>query len=343
MMSIEQRAADGPAAGGVAADVPPVPETTVPPQRRLAQAGGFAAAIVVILVIGRLAAPEFVAGDNLLTILRAASITAIVALGMTFLTISGNFFSLSVAQTAVLGSVVYAAVASTGAGFPGALAAVIVVCVVLGAIQGGVVGLGGNPVVVTLAAGAAITGFVLLATDSKRVLLKAPADSLTAQIGRSSPLGVPSATWAFAIVAILCILLLERTTLGRRTILVGANRAAAVASGMNVGLVIVTAFVISALTAGLAGVLTTAEFGVADSAQFGGLDIDAIAAVLVGGTSIKGGEGSVTRTCIGALFIAALRNFLQVEGLSTGWQLTFVGAAVVVAVCVYGLMKRSER
>jgi ribose transport system permease protein len=283
---------------------------------------------IALVVVGRVTTPEFVTSDNLLAILRAASITAIVALGLTFVTISGNYFSLSVAQTAVLASVLYAAVASSHAGVVLAVLVVLAACAL---------------VVVTLAAGAAIIAGVLYATDSKRVLLKVPGDSLAAEIGRAAPLGIPTATWAFVVVALVCVLLLDKTVLGRRTIMVGANRLAAVASGLNVTLVITATFVISAITAGIAGILTAAEFGVADSAQFTGLDIDAIAAVLVGGTSIRGGEGSVTRTCVGALFIATLRNLLQLRGYSTGIQLTFVGLAVVVAVCVYALMKRKER
>ncbi len=320
---------------------PVVSETTkrrIEPQTLVVLVVAFA-----LLVAGRVTTPEFITSDNLLAILRAASITGIVALGLTFVTISGNYFSLSVAQTAVLASVLYAAVASTGAGVFLALLIALAACVVVGLVQGAIVGAGGNPVVVTLAAGSALIAVVLYATDSKRVLLKVPADSLAADLGRASPLGIPTATWAFVVVAIACILLLEKTTLGRRTIMVGANRLAAVASGLNVMLVIAAAFVISAITAGIAGILTAAEFGVADSAQFTGLDIDAIAAVLVGGTAIKGGEGSVTRTCVGALFIATLRNLMQVRGYSTGVQLTVVGLAVVAAVCAYATTKRKER
>jgi len=303
--------------------------------------------VVVLLValallgVGRLTTPAFVTGTNMLTILRAASLTAIVALGLTFVTISGNFFSLSVAQTAVVGSVLYAALADRG-GFALGLAGVLAVCLVLGAMQGAVVGRGGNPIVVTLAAGAAIVGVVLIATHNDRVLLTTPPGSLAVRFGQASPLGVPTQTWAFGVVAIACYLILSRTVLGRRTILLGANRRAAVATGMNAVRVIMFAFAISSVTAGIAGALTSAQFGVADSQQFNGMDIDAIAAVLVGGTSIRGGEGSVLRTCIGAVFIAMLRNLLQIRGYTTGVQLTVEGITVVVAVCAYAFIKRKD-
>ena len=258
---------------------------------------------------------------------------------MTFVTLSGNYFSLSVVQTAVVASVLYASVASSS-GFAAGLIVALGACILLGVIQGWIVGLGGNPVVVTFATGAAVIGLVLVATHSNRVQLTA--SGIATSIGTVSPLGIPTPTWAFGIVALAAYLTLERTNLGRRTKLVGANHAAAVASGLNVQRTIAAVFAISALAAGVVGVLTAAQFGVADSQQFNNIDINAIAAVLVGGTSIRGGEGGVVRTCLGALFIAMLGNLLQVRGYSTGVQDTLTGAAVVIAVCGYGLIKRRE-
>lgn len=296
------------------------------------------AAFIAVLVVGGLTAPDFLTGSNLLNVLRAASITGIVALGLTFVTISGHYFSLSVLQTAVLASVLYAAVGSVS-GFWGGLAAMLAACLVVGAVQGLVISVGGNPVIVTFAAGAAILGLVLWATGSARVLLRAPSESLAAQVGGATPLGVPMATWAFVVLAVISHIVLQKTTLGRRTILVGANKAAAVAIGINVRTVIVAAFCISAVAAGIAGMLSASEFGVADSAQFPNLDINAVAAVLVGGTAIKGGQGSALQTVAGAIFISLLDNYLQIIGLPTGVQLLCVGGAVVLAVSVYTLVK----
>jgi ribose transport system permease protein len=318
--------------------LPLVSESAAKRTRRLAIGPLVVVAVAIaLLVIGKATTPQFVTGSNALTILRAASLTAIVALGLTFVTISGNYFSLSVAQTAVVASVLYASIGSSG-GFVVGLIVALAVCTLLGAAQGAIVGLGANPVVVTFATGATVIGGVLVATHGNRVELHA--SGLATELGQSSPLGVPTETWAFVLCAVACYLVLERTTLGRRTKLVGANRDTAVASGLNVMRIVIAVFAISALVAAIAGVLTAAQFGVADSTQFTGTDINAIAAVLVGGTSIRGGEGSVQRTCMGAVFIAMLSNLLQVRGYSTGIQLTFIGLAVVIAVCAYGLVKR---
>jgi simple sugar transport system permease protein/ribose transport system permease protein len=300
-----------------------------------------AAITVALLVAGRLSTPEFVTVSNMLTILRAASITGIVALGMTFVTISGNYFSLSVSQTAVLASIIYAALGASG-GLVVALGAALLACMAIGMLQGGIIGAGGNPVVVTVAAGAVIAGGALVATNSKRVLLHAPPDSLAVQIGQATPLGIPSATWAFVLAAAVCTFLLSRTSLGRRTYLVGANRRTAVASGLPVRTTIMVAFTVASVGACLAGVLNAAEFGVADTAQFTGLDINAIAAVLIGGTAIKGGEGSVARTAMGTLFIAVLQNLLQLRGYDYGVRLTVVGLVVAIAVSVYALVRKKR-
>jgi len=299
-----------------------------------------AAIVIALLVVGKVTTPQFVTSANFLTILRAGALTAIVALGMTFVTISGNYFSLSVVQTAVVGSVLYAAIASSSGFVPGLVVA-LGACLLLGVLQGGIIGLGGNPVVVTFAAGSAVIGVVLVATGNNRVQLNA--GGLATAIGQASPLGIPTPTWAFGIVAVVCYLILEHTTLGRRTKLVGANRATAEASGLGVMRTIVAVFAISAFAAGVVGVLTAAQFGVADSQQFNNIDIESIAAVLVGGTSIRGGEGGAFRTCLGALFIAVLNNLLQVRGYSTGVQDAVTGAAVVLAVCGYGLIKRRSQ
>ena len=215
----------------------------------------------------------------------------------------------------------------------------VATCLVVGAVQGLVISVGGNPVVVTFAAGAAILGLVLWVTNSNRVLLQAPSGSLAVQIGAGAPLGIPMATWAFVVLSVVSQLVLQKTTLGRRTTLVGANKATALAVGINVRVIIVAVFCISALAAGIAGMLSAAEFGVADTAQFPNLDIDAVAAVLVGGTAIKGGQGTALQTVVGAVFISLLRNYLQIMGLSTGIQLVCVGIAVVLAVSGYTLMK----
>jgi ribose/xylose/arabinose/galactoside ABC-type transport system permease subunit len=309
-------------------------------RRRRIATGITVAAVLGIVLVGGLLVPEFLSPSNLLSVLRAASVTGVVAIGLTFVTISGNYFSLSVAQTAILATIVYATAASAG-GFTIGILAVLVVCVVVGLAQGLVVGSGGNPIVVTLATGAILLGIVLLMTGGQRVRL-VPVDDVSL-FGQLTPMGVPFATWAFVVLALVCHLVLKNTTIGRRTVLLGANRQTATSIGYNVRWIIAGVFLISSVTAGLAGILTAAEFGVTDASQFTSLDVDAIAAVLVGGTAIKGGQGSILQTTVGVVFIALLNNLLQILGLSTGIRLSLIGVAVVIAVVGYALMKERSR
>lgn len=311
-------------------------------RRRTAATVVMVGIVLALVIAGAIFVPEFLSPSNLLSVLRAASITGVVAIGLTFVTISGNYFSLSVAQTAILSTVVYATAASAG-GFLFGLAAVIAVCFIVGLVQGLVVGAGGNPIVVTLATGAVLLAIVLVVTGGNRVRLVPPVGESLSLFGQLSPLGIPFATWAFVLLAIVCHLLLKKTTLGRRTVLLGANKDTARSIGYNVRWVIAVVFLVASLTAGIAGVLTTAEFGVADASQFTSLDVDAIAAVLVGGTAIRGGQGSILQTTVGVVFIALLNNLLQILGLSTGIRLSLVGAAVVISVLAYSLMKERSR
>src|SRR5207302_6347767 len=114
------------------------------------------------------------------------------------------------------------------------------------------------------------------------------------------PLGVLTQSWAFLLLTALASLALARTRFGREVYLAGANRRAARASGLSVGRTTLVAFTLSSLAAGLAGVFTAAQITQAPLTQFNGMNIDVIAAVLVGGTALQGGEGSTVRTALGA-------------------------------------------
>ena len=129
-------------------------------------------------------------------------------------------------------------------------------------------------------------------------------------IGTGRPLGVPTQSWAFILLTILSTLVLTRSRFGREIYLVGTSRAAARASGLSVGKATVVAFMLSAIAAGIAGVFTAAQVAQAPLTQFDGLNIDVIAAVLVGGTALQGGEGSTLRSALGAVFIALLANLM---------------------------------
>jgi ribose transport system permease protein len=296
-----------------------------------------ASAVVILLGVGWITTPRFVTVNNALIIVRSASIIGIVAIALTFVTVSGNFFSLSIGQTASLSAITFSFLISQGWAVPVAIALTLTLAVALGALQGVAIAAGANPIITTLGAGAALFGLAAVLTDNKTVRT---ASNAADWLGRGRPFGIPNQTWAFVLLTIGAALILTRTPFGRRVILVGANAAAATAAGLRRGVVAIAVFAIASLGAGLAGMFTAAQVGQGITDQFPELNINAIAAVLVGGTVITGGEGSMFRTALGAVFIAALDNLLVIRGYSFGVRATVTGLAVLTGVAIFTALRR---
>lgn len=299
-----------------------------------------AAALAALAAVGWITTPEFISYRNGLNIIRAAAEIGIIAVTMTLITIAGSFFSLSVSQTAAGSAIAFAAFLSWGWPVWAALLAVVLLASLVGVLQGGAVALGGNPIVVTLAAGAVLFGAAAWLTDNKTVRTGTDAAEW---IGASRPLGIPSQTWAFAAIALITALVLTRTRFGREATLVGANRRAAATVGIRPGRIALYVFWASALGAALAGVFRAAQFSQGRLDHFDGMDIEAIAAILVGGAAIQGGEGSALRTALGAVFIAALQNLMVLRGFSFGVRMFYVGLAILVSVSAYTLVRNRRR
>jgi simple sugar transport system permease protein/ribose transport system permease protein len=297
-------------------------------------------AVVAILVAGGITTPEFLTVDNFLIVVRAASITGIAALGVTFVTLSGNFFSLSIEQTAAFCSIVFAEGLKHGYGLAVSIIFALATSVAVGVAQGLIVAAGLNPIVTTLGAGAALYGLAAVLTNNEVVnFTSSQADFL----GTGRPLGVPNQSWGFIALTILATLVLVRTRFGREIFLVGANRDAARASGLSVGKTTVIAFVLSSIAAAIAGIYTAAQSSQAPLTQFSGLNFDVIAAVLVGGTALQGGEGSTLRSALGAIFIALLANFMLLRQTSFGVRTLVTGLIVIVATSAFHLLRTRGR
>jgi ribose transport system permease protein len=309
--------------------------------RRLVAPASVGLAVCLILLAGGLTTPQFLTVDNILIVVRSASITGIVALGMTFVTLSGNFFSISVEQTAAFSSIIFAESLAHGYGLAAGLALAFGCAVAIGVGQGLIVAGGLNPIVVTLGAGAALYGLAAVITHNEVVNFDSSA--AVNWIGTGRPLGVPTQSWAFILLTILSTLVLTRSRFGREIYLVGTSRAAARASGLSVGKATVVAFMLSAIAAGIAGVFTAAQVAQAPLTQFDGLNIDVIAAVLVGGTALQGGEGSTLRSALGAVFIALLANLMLLRNAQYGTRLLVTGLVVVVATSAFHLLRTRGR
>ncbi len=301
-----------------------------------------AAAFLVLVAVGGVFNPAFLTPENGLAILRAAAMAGIVAMGATFITISGRFFSLALGQTAMFAGVLLAVLMAWGLPFAPAMALTLVAVIALGALQGVLIAMGANPIITTLGAGALLAGLAGLATDGKNV----PIDSaVVAWIGNGRILGIPTQTWAFLASVAVAWWVINKTRFGRETVLIGANRATAEASGINVGRVTILVFVIASLAAALMGVFEAAQFSKARVMGFGTVDFDVIAAVLVGGTAIQGGRGSPFQTAIGAIFIATVQNYMLLLAWSSGVRTLITGAMILVIVVIFHIanQKRGAR
>ena len=298
---------------------------------------GVGGAALIILLIGWMTNPAFLTKDNLLQIVRSGALIGIAAVGTTFITIAGHYFSLAIQQTAMCCAICFAAALSWGWGVVPALLVTVLLALALGLIQGYLVGIGANSIVLTLGVGVVIYGIAALVTDNKVVRT---GTDVAEWIGRARPLGIPTQTYALILFTIAAHIVLTRTRFGRLIVLVGTNKEAALATGLSVKKATLAAFAIASFTAGICGIFLAAQIGQGRVDQFPTLNFEVIAAVLVAGTAIQGGEGSALRTALGTIFIALLNNLLLLSGQPYGIRIFVVGFCVVLGVSLFFLLKR---
>lgn len=285
-----------------------------------------AAAVVVVAAV---TTHRFLTWDNVKAIFNSASLVGIMALGLTFVTLVGAIASLAVAQTAVVAAMVF--LSTLGLGLVPALVLAVLVGAAVTGLQGLLIGAwNANPVILTIGAGFLIDGFAQAVHGGSIVQ---PAGGGYSALN-SVPGGIPVAVYAMVALTVVFEYVLRRTVLGRQIVLVGENRAAAKGAGIAVVWVVVAAFALAGAGFAIGGAFLGAFNRGASTYLEGTLTFDAIAAVLVGGTSIGGGHGSAVRTLGGALAIATISDVLLLRGYGTGAQLLLKGLLVVIVVVV---------
>lgn len=317
------------------------PATTVPQENRARRRlpGPLATVLGVVLVaviVAAVTTQRFLTLDNARAILASAAFVGITAIGATLVMIAGSVVSLAASQTATVVAMVFLATQQWG------LAVAILIGlasgVVLTALQGAVIGCwAANPIVLTIAAGFAIGGIATWFSGGTPVYAEVPAYDML----NDAPLGLPLAVYVLLVLTVLAQWILRRTTAGRHMYLVGENRAAARAAGLPVGRVTVIAWAFFGACIAVTGVFLASFNTSANTALGGNLTLDAIAAVLAGGTAIAGGNGSALRTLGGAVLIAVISDVLLLRGFSTGAQILVKGVFVLAVVVTVHL--RSNR
>jgi len=288
--------------------------------------------VLILICIGfEFATGKFLTGRNISIVMQQASINIVLATGLTFVILTGG---IDLAVGSVLAVSAVTAVSMTlGPASSLAIPAALLVGLAMGAINGSLIAFFRLPAfIVTLGAMTAVRGLSRLAANDTTVFNAALP---FAWIGNSHIFGIPwMVVIALAVVAVSWFVL-RRTVLGVWIYGVGGNPDAARLSGIKVWAVLMFVYCMSGLLAGLAGVMSAARTLSANGAQLGmGYELDAIAAVILGGTSFVGGIGSIFGTLVGALIIAVLSNGLILMNVSEVWQLIIKGLVIVGAVAL---------
>lgn len=306
--------------------------------------------LIILLIVFSLASPFFLTGDNLGGILLATAVNGILALGVTFVIINGGI-DLSVGTIMTFSAVMTAQVMIV---WQQPVLVGIVAGLVTGALCGTFNGLMVTkmkipPFVATLGMLYITKGLSLVVAQLKPIYFNdAPGFN---QVAMSSILGsilpaldpVKNVVLVFFGAAAVAAFILGKTVLGRYTFALGSNIEATRLSGVNVDRWQTAVFMLCGLFAGLAGVVIGARLNSAQPALGAGYELDAIAAAVIGGTSLSGGEGSILGTIIGALFIATLANGLRVLGVQQEWQIVVTGTVLVFAVFLDRFLKQRSR
>lgn len=306
------------------------------------QRQGALVVLVAVVIIAALSFPDFATADNGRSVALTQSFLALVALGETFVILSGGI-DLSVGSVYALGGVL----AAIGAryGVLGALLLPLVVCGGIGLLNGLLVGRAKMaPFIVTLASLLGARGLLLAITSEGSNTRLIPRDSLFAHAGQGRLLGIGYPVFIALGFFGLGVLLLQRTRFGQAVLAVGGSEDAATLMGLPVARVKITVYTMSGLLAGLAGAVRAAQLSSGVTILGVGLELDAIAAVVIGGTLLVGGAGSTGGTLWGVLLLGVIQNIINLVGsLNSSYQSVVSGAFLVVVVVVQRILARTQR
>ncbi|MFE5093301.1 ABC transporter permease [Streptomyces sp. NPDC056638] len=308
----------------------------------LLQRQGVLAVLLTVVITASFVYPTFATLDNARGVTVQASFLAVVALGMTMVIITGGI-DLSVGSVFALGGVL-AAWASQWGILP-ALLVPLVMCGAIGLLNGFLIARGGMaPFIVTLATLLAARGILLAFTDEGATTYLVPKGSAFAELGQGS-------VWGFGYPILIALvlfggggLLLQRTSFGQTLFAVGGSSDAATLMGLPVARTKLLVYMLSGLLAGLAGALNAARLSSGVTIVGVGMELDAISAVVIGGTLLIGGAGSISGTLWGVLLLAVIQNLInQIGSLNSSYQSVVSGGFLIVVVVAQRYLARSRR
>lgn len=292
----------------------------------------FIGLILLVIIISALNS-AFLEPSNLFNLLRQVSINGLIAFGMTFVILTGGI-DLSVGSTLALSSAMVAILMVSGVD---SIIALLLGCIfgaVLGAVNGLLITLGKMaPFIATLATMTVFRGLTLVITDGN------PITNLNGSyafqlFGRGYFLGIPVPAVTMFVTFIILYILLHKTVFGRQTYAMGGNEKAAFISGIKVNKLKIMIYSLAGLMSAMAGAILTSRLNSAQPTAGMSYELDAIAAVVLGGTSLTGGKGRILGTLIGVLIIGVLSNGLNLLGVSSFYQQVVKGVVIIIAVLI---------
>jgi len=274
---------------------------------------------------------------NITNLLRQGAMTAILAIGETFVIITGGI-DLSVGAVVGFTSVIIAWLLTHGCPIWGALIITLAFGLVIGVFHGfGITKLGLPPFIMTLATLTALRGIGLLITNGSTISIT---NTDFTGFSRGDFLGVPNLFWMVAVVAVPGYIFLHHSRFGRYLFAIGSNTEAARLSGVNTVRMIYIAYILSALCAAFVGILLAARIGIGNATQAEGWELQAIASSVIGGTSLFGAIGSVHGPLLGSFILTTINNGANLLNVNSFWQRVITGVLIIVIVYFDGLRRR---
>ena len=290
-------------------------------------------AVILACIFLSFATDAFATSKNLYNITRNVTFVAIIALGMTLVIITGGI-DLSVGSVLCLCSMILAVVMNAGYSIEVGIAASVATALAIGAFNGVLIAyLGFPPFVVTLGMLSVARSLAMVASNNTVVFQFGPDhDKLLALGGGAWLFGIANPVLYMIVLALLTGFVLRWTRFGRYLFAIGGNEHAATLTGVPVKRIKVVVYMISALSAGIAGIIQTGWLGAVTTNIGAGMELQVIAAAVIGGANLAGGVGTALGALVGAALIEVIRNSLGLLGINAFWQGTFIGGATILAV-----------
>lgn len=295
--------------------------------------------LIGLIIISSIIAPNFRTINNMITIFRQASVLLILSSGLTAVLLTGGM-DLSVGATAGLIGCICAQLIKAGVPIPIAFIIGILIGALVGFINGTLAGILPS-FIATYATNWVLSGLAIIVMNGA-VIYDLPKNFTQLGVGYVGP--IPVLVIIAAIIVAILYVLLQKTTYGRQVYSYGSNAEAARYSGMPVKRIMISTFMICSICAGIAGMVITARLNAADAAMGEAYGLQTVAAVVIGGTSMLGGEGGVGGTVIGALILTIIVNVMNLKGVSSFAQPMVVGI-VIIAMVLFDIntKRRQER